>query len=179
MLSRDEVLNLITTTKQPEKGIDLIFHQNVESKSYILKSKLDDSLKFRLDLSQHKKVSLKLSCHHRDGSNIGLIRIDYNGPRHRNPKIISTEVPTFLHRYSGIEIPPRESHIHIYVEGEGLDLAMPLFDFSNLSEEERDGILVSKIDINNNNDKVDAFRSFADIINIEAKISAIGGLISN
>lgn len=108
MLTREEVLELIASSKLPEKGKELIFHQNHVENVYTLKSANDDSIKFKVDLTQHKQIALKLSCHHRDGSNIGLIRVDYNGPRHRNPQTITTEVPKVLHNYAGFEIPARE-----------------------------------------------------------------------
>ena len=179
MLTREKVLELIRTPKLPEKETELIFHQNIVENVYNLKSAEDNSIKFKVDLTQHKQISLKLSCHHRDGSNIGLIRVDYNGPRHRNPQVITSVVPAILHNYAGYEVRPRESHVHIYVEGEELDWAMPLNDFSKLSEEERDGITVAQIDINNHTEKVDAVRSFANTINIQTKISTDGGFIFN
>lgn len=179
MLTRDEVIDLIATPKLPEKGSELIFHQNIIENVYSLKSAVDDTTTFKVDLTQHKQISLKLSCHYRDGSNIGLIRVDYNGPKHRNPQVISSNVPKILHDYSGFVIKPRESHVHIYVEGEDLDWAIPLMDFSKLSEEERDGISVAQIDINNHTEKVDAVRSFANTINIQTEISTDGGLIFN
>lgn len=179
MLTREEVLELIRTPKIPEKGSELIFQQNILKNVYALKSAIDDSIKFKVDLSQHKQIALKLSCHHRDGSNIGLIRVDYNGPRHRNPETITTDIPHILHTYAGYEIPPRESHIHIYVEGAKLDWAIPLKDFSKLTEDERDSISVAQIDINNHTEKVKAVRSFANAINLQAQISTHGGLIFN
>ena len=179
MLTRYEVLELIGTPKLPEKGSELIFHQNTVDNIYKLKSAEDESIKFKVDLTQHKQISLKLSCHHRDGSNFGLLRIDYNGPKHRNPQIITSEVPNILHNYAGYEIKPRESHIHIYVEGEKLNWAIPLKDFSTFTEAERDGISVAQIDINNHTDKLDAVKSFANSIHIQAKISTDGGLIFN
>lgn len=179
MLTREEVLELISTPKLPEKGKELIYHQNIVENVYALKSAEDESVKFTVDITQHKQIALKLSCHHRDGSNIGIIRVDYNGPRHRNPQTITSEVPKILHNYAGFTIPARESHVHIYVEGEDLDWAIPLKDFSKLSEDERDRISVAQIDINNHTEKVDAVKSFANTINIQAQITADGGLIFN
>lgn len=179
MLTRDEVLNLIKLPKVAEQGNELFFNQNIVENIYELKAVNDENLKFKVDLTQHKKVSLKLSCHHRDGSNLGLIRVDYNGPRHKNPQTITSNVPRVLHNYAGFEIKPRVSHIHIYVEGENLDWAMPLKDFSNLTDEERNGISVEQIDINNHSEKVNAVYSFAKAINIQSRISIRGGLIFN
>lgn len=179
MLTREEVLELIGIPKIPEKGSELIFQQNIVENIYTLKSTNDDSIKFKVDLTQHKHIALKLSCHHRDSSNIGLIRVDYNGPRHQNPETITTDVPQILHKYAGYEVPPRESHIHIYVEGRQLDWAMPVKDFSKLTEEERDGISVPQIDINSHSEKVNAVRSFANLINVQAQISTHGRLIFN
>ena len=179
MITREEVLELIETPKIPEKGSELIFHQNVVENIYTLKAANDESLKFKVDLTQHKQIALKLSCHHREGSNIGLIRVDYNGPKHRNPETITTDVPQILHKYAGFESPPRESHVHIYVEGLQLDWAMPLKEFSKLTKDERDGISITQIDITSHNEKVNAVRSFAKAINVQTPISTHGKLIFN
>ena len=179
MLTREEVLDLIETPKISEIGSELIFQQNIVENIYQLKSENDESIKFKVDLTQHKQIALKLSCHHRNSSNIGLIRVDYNGPRHNNPKVITTNVPKVLHPYASYEIAPRESHIHLYVEDEGLNWAMPLKDFSKLTEEERDGILVPQINIENQNDKISIVKSFVKMINFKGSISTHGGLIFN
>lgn len=173
MLTREEVLELIATPKLPEKGTELIYHQNIIENVYSLKSANDDSVKSKVNLSQHKQIALKLSCHHRDGTNIGLIRVDYNGPWHRNPETITSEVPEILHNYAGLTIPARESHVHVYVEGEYLDWAIPLKDFSKFSNNERDGITVVQIDIKDHTEKFNAVKSFADTINVQARITTV------
>ena len=85
---------------------------------------------------------------------------------HRNPKTITSEVPKILHNYAGFTIPARESHVHIYVEGEDLNWAIPLKDFSKFSNNERDGISVVQLDINAHDEKFHAVRSFADTIHV-------------
>jgi len=112
MLTRKEVIEYIKTPKVPESGSQLVFDLNRAEHKYILKDRGNDRIKFKLDVNQSRHVSLKLSCHHRNESDFGLLRIDYNGPRHINPQITTPYVPDILHPYAGVEIPPRESHIH-------------------------------------------------------------------
>jgi len=179
MLTRTEVLELIKSKKMPENGSELLFDLNRLNNNYTLMESGDETVRFKLDFTQSKQVSLKLSCHHRDGFDFGLIRVDYNGPRHRNPQVITSQVPRIMHPYAGIDIPPRTGHVHIYVEGEDLKWAMPLKDFSERDEEERDGISVAQIEINSHNEKHAAVQSFANTINLQAAISFTGGLMMN
>ncbi|MDR9410808.1 MAG: hypothetical protein RI573_18330 [Balneolaceae bacterium] len=179
MLSRREAVDLIRTEKIPETGSTLLFDINRVENAYLLKSKQDENIKFKLDFTQSRHVSLKLSCHHRDGSDFGLIRVDYNGPRHPNPQIASAKVPDFLKPYAGVEIPPRVNHVHIYVEGESLNWAMPLEDFSKLDDKQRDSVSVAQLEINSHNDKNKAAKSFADAINLQTDFSFSTGMMFN
>ena len=69
------------------------------------------------------KCSIKLekkNHNFRFAQNIGLVRLDLNGPPHRNP--------------DGVEI--GESHLHLYREGYGLKYAcpVPMDKFHNLND---------------------------------------------
>lgn len=179
MLLRQEVIDLIKTAKISESGSQLLFDINRVDNVYLLKDINDENIKFKLDFTQSRQVSLKLSCHHRDGSDFGLIRIDYNGPRHPNPQVASSNVPDFLRVYAGVEIPPRVNHVHIYVEGENLNWAVPLEDFVKWNEKQRDGISIAQLEINGHNEKNLAVKSFADTINLQANFSFSSGMIFN
>lgn len=163
----------------PESGLQLVFDLNRAKHNYILKDRNNERIKFKLDVNQSRHVSLKLSCHHRDGSDFGLLRVDYNGPRHINSQITTPYVPDILHPYAGVEIPLRESHIHLYVEGDNLNWAMPLTDFSKLKAEQKDDISVAQLEINNHNDKNQAVKSFAEAIHLQTNFSFSSGMMFN
>lgn len=179
MLEREEVLELISIEKVPDSGSQLIFDLNHLNTTYDLIDENDHKKGFKLDVSQSNQISFKLSCHHRDDSNFGLIRVDYNGPMHPNPQVINSNVPKFLHPYAGKKIQPRVSHVHIYVEGQNLDWAIPLDDFEDLDADNKDGINISQLEINSHSDKNGAIQSFMNTINLNAQMSFTGGLMLN
>jgi hypothetical protein len=131
MLARKEVVDLIKRPKVPKEGSEVVFDLNVMKSSYVLKDRSDDKIEFMLDVNQSRNVTLKLTCHHRNNVNIGLIRVDYNGTKHSNPEIITSKVPEILHAYAGERIQARTAHTHIYVEGYGLKWAMQWKTFQN------------------------------------------------
>ena len=85
----------------------------------------DNDLKFCLHVTTSKRIEFKLSCHH-DHEDTGLIRIDFHGSGHKNPETITTDIPDYLHKYVGKRFSKEEHHIHIYVNGFGLDWAIPV-----------------------------------------------------
>ncbi len=129
ILSRDEVLSLISIPKHTkERGIDLSRNKN----SLSMHAEDNDSLTFRLHVNTSEKVQLKLSCHHdrlschHEHEDIGLIRVDFYGA-HKNPETITTDTPDFLHKYVGKRFSAKEEHhVHVYVNGFGLDWAIPV-----------------------------------------------------
>jgi hypothetical protein len=78
-----------------------------------------------------------------------------------------------------MKIKARVNHVHIYVENQSLDWAIPLEDFSDLEADKKDGINISQLEINNHNDKNGAIRSFMDTINLNAQLSFTSSLMLN
>jgi hypothetical protein len=124
ILSREDVLALISIPKcSNERGIDL----SKDNNTITMHAESDASLSFRLHVKTSKRINVKLSCHH-EHEYIGLIRIDFYGPGHKNPETITREVPISLHKYVGKRFSKEEHHVHIYVNGFGLDWALPVAD---------------------------------------------------
>ncbi|MEX2603610.1 MAG: hypothetical protein WD361_05380, partial [Gracilimonas sp.] len=98
---------------------------------------------------------------------------------HPNPQVATSNIPDYLRAYTGVEIPPRVNHVHIYVEGENLDWAMPLEDFSKLNDKQREGISIAKLEINGHNEKNQAVKNFAETIHLQANFSFTSGMIFN
>ncbi len=108
-----------------------------------------------------------MTLHHQeDQSNIGLLRVDYNG-KHKNPETVTDKVPEFLHPYAGKWFDYHEHHIHYYVEGyPALAWAAPLkdVDFGQKS-------------IHNPHDIVNAFYYFAEEINLVTRVTIHESLV--
>ena len=81
---------------------------------------------FVLDVYHSGQVGVKMSFHLRDTNSEGLVRLDYNG-YHANPVPYTDDVPEVFKPYEG-EIFDAKSHLHLYVEGYGLDWALPIED---------------------------------------------------
>lgn len=177
MISRDEANELIASPKIPKDGSSLLYDQRKTKQVYELISQEDNNLKFKLDYSESNRVSLKLSCHHRDFGNLGLIRIDFQGSRHENPQTLTATAPNFLHNYVGLEIPPRKAHIHIYVEGSELNWAIPMEDYLKLDSGQRFQLNITEINVEA--DKMRAVEDFARLINLQATFSFLGKLSLN
>lgn len=177
MLSREEVNELIVSPKIPKDGSSLLYDQARIKQIYELISQEDSNQRFKLDYSESNNVSLKLSCHHREFGNLGLVRIDYQGTRHENPQIITATVPNFLHPFAGLEIPPRKAHIHIYVEGSELKWAIPIQNYLELDSNQRFQLNVPEVLVEA--DKMRAIEDFARLINLQASFSFLGKLSLN
>ena len=120
---------------------------------YELLSEADEDVAFLWQITQNTKNTLGINLHVYDkDSNIGLLRVDYNGG-HVNPVIVNEYVPEKLSKYAGKWL--KSSHIHYYVQGyKILSWAIPLED---------DDFPVKSIDTNN------FYETFADIIQAFAK----------
>lgn len=154
ILSREDVLALISIPKHTkERGIDLSKDNNLVS----LHAEHDDLLTFRLHVTTSKRVNLKLTCHH-DHEHIGLIRIDFHGA-HKNPETITTDVPNFLHKYTGKRFSVEEHHIHIYVNDFDLKWAVPVSDHEFRIK-----------NIKNQTDIADSVREFSKLINLKTPL---------
>lgn len=174
MISREEANDLIAIPKIPKDGLPLFYDQTKIRQVYELISVENNNQRFKLDYQESRKVSLKLSCHHRNYGNIGLIRIDFQGSRHQNPQSLTESVPNYLYSAVGMEIPPRQAHIHIYVEGFELRWAMPIENYLKIDPNLRLKLKVTEI--NNEEDKTRAIKDFAKLINLEAFFSFSGEL---
>lgn len=179
MLERQEVLELIKVAKIPEKGSQLSFDSNKLSHTYVLNEANSNKKGFKLDINQSNQTTLKLTCHHRNVSNFGLIRVDYNGPKHTNPQVIGSNVPGFLHPFAGMDIQPRVNHVHIYVEGQNLNWAISLEDYAKIDNDKKDGINIPKLEIEEHGDKSGAIQSFMNTINLKAQMSFTSSLMFN
>jgi len=124
-----ELLRLPKYIMDEEKFTKKFFYEPQEPISndrFILMSEQNTEYSFILEIYQSPKNQLKLTLHFQeDDAKIGLLRIDYNGSRHRNPMIVEPNLPQKFHPFAGqmLEV----SHIHYYVEGyKPLAWAIPL-----------------------------------------------------
>lgn len=86
----------------------------------------NQELKFLFQIDQSAKNTLKLSLHYMvKENNVGIFRVDYNGT-HKNPNEITEFVPEDFVSYAGKII--YSSHVHYFIEGEGLNWAKPIVD---------------------------------------------------
>lgn len=80
-----------------------------------------------VNIKESEKKALKISLHHQDnGTQNGLLRIDYNS-RHLNPVDIKPSVPDAFHAFAGLWLDEYAGHIHYVVDGyKPLAWAIPL-----------------------------------------------------
>lgn len=123
---------------------------------FILGSQQDLEFSFLLEVYQSEKAGLKISVHYQeDQSKVGLLRIDYNST-HKNPEIVSNDLPLKFHKYAGKWFEYNEHHIHYYFQNyKPLAWALPLVD---------DDFPIKEI--KNNQDASEAFLSFCKRINL-------------
>lgn len=125
---------------------------------YTLISPTEPDYVFLYETNQSSKNHFKLSLYLMDDeTRIGLLRVDFRG-QHENPQSLTDNVPEIFHPYVGKFFDYDCHHIHYYVEGfkTTLDWALPLAD---------NGFPVKQI--SDNNDVLEAFRSFNTLINLE------------
>lgn len=83
-------------------------------KEYLLDIKISD--KFRTKITLHTQENKSYFC---------VFRLDLNGPQHKNPDVITADVPEKFRPYAGKLIDG--SHEHYHVEGYGsADWAIPV-----------------------------------------------------
>lgn len=140
-------------TLQQEFPIDIRYH---------LIDATEGNFEFLWRISQSSKNVIKLSLHVQDeDSNIGLLRIDYNGP-HQNPQIAKENLPEKFLPYVGKRF-DNESHIHYYVEGyKPLVWAIPITDSS---------IVTQRIEADKTETIKNAILEFAKVINVKTNIN--------
>lgn len=122
----------------------------------------EGNFEFFWRIYQSSKNTIKLSLHVQDDeSNIGLMRIDYNGA-HQNPSIAKDNLPKLFLPYVGKWFSD-ESHVHYYVEGyKPLAWAIPIAETSFETKE---------IEADKNETIKSAILEFAKIINVQTSIN--------
>ena len=144
---------------QQEFPIDIRYH---------LIDAAEGNFEFLWRISQSSKNVIKLSLHVQDeDSNIGLLRIDYNGS-HKNPEIAKEDLPERFLPYVGRWF-TNESHIHYYVDGyRPLAWAIPIMDSS---------IETKTIEADKTETIKNAILEFAKLINVKTIINVQAMLI--
>jgi hypothetical protein len=129
-----------------------------------LVSKEDDEFTFLWVIRQSKKSSIRVSLHYQEnGSQIGLMRVDYNGG-HINPVVINEFVPEKFRPYAAKEFKNNDHHIHYHVQGyKSLAWAIPLTEDDFKIKELKEGTEF-------NFTFVDIIKEFAKTVNIETEI---------
>lgn len=93
---------------------------------------VDGREKFQLDIGRGRIRLAKCTYQERYQSINVLVRLDLDGPPHRNPDV-STAPLSFLAPFAGQALPP--PHLHLYVEGYLDKWAVPLpEDFTDPSD---------------------------------------------
>jgi len=115
---------------------------------------------FMLDIKEGKR-QLKVSLHHQDqNSNIGLLRIDFNGT-HLNPFEINEHVPNKFKQFRGEQLGSYIGHIHYNIDGyKPLAWAIPL-EFDNFPIKQ----------LSSRNDYINLLQAFFNTINLKTNIS--------
>ncbi len=157
-LSQNEAIDLINTNKVVK---DLTAHSfPAPGGEIILKLESEDQRSiFSLILGRNKfELAVAYSIHHmfKKSGNIPIIRLDIDGPDHKNPD--ATPSLPYLIPFRNTKVGKR--HMHVYVEGFGLTWAFPV-KHSNLL---RDFGLIR--DYNFIEDHVENTRAFFNLINI-------------
>lgn len=131
----------------------------INDRIYII-SEVDDAYSFFIEIQQCRKNQIKLTLHFQeDDTNIGLLRVDYNG-RHKNPELDIVSLPDKFKPYIGLWI--EESHIHYYVEGYNpLVWAIPLDKVETYPAKNFTSI----------NDFADVLKTFCNKINLETNLT--------
>lgn len=114
-----------------------------------------------VDIKESNKKSLKISLHHQDnGTQNGLLRIDYNA-RHLNPVDILPTLPEKFRPFAGQWLDDYSGHIHYVINGyKPLVWAIPL---------ENDDFPIKKL--NNREDYTNTLKAFFNRINLKTDIS--------
>lgn len=113
---------------------------------------------FLLQITRSNKCRIKITLHHQEcNSHMGLIRIDYNGAPHENPKTVLPNVPTHIAKFVGARI--EDNHIHYHINGyKNCAWAIPLTaDSFNIKNIEKDSFNVTFANI---------IKEFTNLINM-------------
>lgn len=172
MFSNDEARYMLNLPKKVISGNELLEQYQIQQtfpfKDQLkLLSEADEDFEFMMTVNQSGKNQLKLSLHHQeDQSHVGLLRVDYYG-KHKNPEVVTDQVPEFLHPYAGQWFDYQDHHIHYFVEGYSpLVWAAPLRDME-----------FGQTEIENPHDITNAFYYFAREINLVTQVTIQENLI--
>ena len=115
----------------------------------------DTEYEFFLEVTQSSKKRLKITLHFQNiNASLPLLRIDYGGT-HKNPEEANKNVPDCFRAFTAEDFMEDDPHIHYYVEGQGLNWAIPLRE---------DDFPIKTI--NNDNDKIAAIKAVCNEINL-------------
>jgi hypothetical protein len=161
MITKEVVDQLIAVSKKVFNGKGLVDRYEFTlaglSKYRISMASLPDAeYEFFLEIKQSAKYRMKLTLHvqNTDGQ-LPLLRIDYNGT-HKNPEAANAFVPEIFLQYMGTFFSADAPHIHYFVQGHGLDWAIPLSD---------DAFPVKQV--HTSDEKKTAILAMAKLINLE------------
>ncbi len=136
-------------------GGTAIINLSDEKTRFTLRNPDEPEYEFLFEITSNKKITFKISFHTQENNTKeGLMRVDYKGG-HQNPISINESVPEIAKLFVGYFF-QNEPHMHLHVEGfKDLAWAVPLTVY---------GFPV--LNINNNDDFIDAIRAFTKEINI-------------
>jgi len=160
IFSADELVRMPKKIMEQDeiKNAILINYSFPLQRRFTLVATSDSDLRFLFQIDQSSKISIKLSLHcMMKDNNIGLYRVDYLGT-HRNPMVYTDKVPEDFREFAGQII--QGSHVHYFIEGEGLDWAKPI---------ERTDVAIKEI-TQSPGEIVKAIEAFAKYIGIQTSI---------
>ncbi|RYY06815.1 MAG: hypothetical protein EOP43_05160 [Sphingobacteriaceae bacterium] len=154
MFSNELAQELIRMPKSIE-GKNTVIDLSNEKSRFTLSNSNERAYEFLFEITSHRKITFKISLHNQENNTKeGLMRVDYRGG-HQNPASINDLVPDIVKQYAGYFF-QNEPHIHLYVEGfKDLAWAVPLTVCN-----------FPVLDINSNDDYMNAIMAFAEKINI-------------
>jgi len=154
MFTNEEFQELILLPKQILENNPSIDLGKIKNRLTLFSNESPE-FEFLLEVTSNKRIAFKINLHHQeDVSKVGLIRIDYNGSRHKNPEETNEYLPSTFRKYAGKWI--LDSHIHQYIESyPPLVWAIPLKDHSFPIKE-----------VTSSKDFGDAVRAISEEINI-------------
>jgi 5-hydroxyisourate hydrolase-like protein (transthyretin family) len=131
----------------------------------------DEEFTFLWQIWLSEKDALKVSLHHQDsGTNLGLLRVDFNSG-HQNPESANEYVPEKFLPYTNKHFTLKEHHIHYHVQTyESLAWAVPLSDDDfEIKELGRGPSFAADFDR--------TIRQFAKAINLQTKLTFEASLL--
>lgn len=164
MISIDVVEQMMQIAKRVFFDDDFKRHYRVDIDESVknripIASVPDAEYEFFLEIKQSAKKRLKVTLHFQniDGP-LPLLRIDYGG-FHKNPEYANEHVPERFRLFCGQAFDLNTPHIHYFVQGYGLNWALPLIE---------DEFPVKSISARS--DIMDAIQGMARLIKLETEL---------